>query len=196
MEWKHLRTDCVSMSIACVCVCVCVVMSTFKACTYSPCDWQEAVITNEDNVEDWCGAEQVVHDQPHLAETLTQHPSTRQVVRDVHRDAEGTWNTHKHTRTRTHTHTHTHRHTLCMMIQCQNESSVNSQTSPDCVDVIPVQFDKKWQWGKTKAVCIDSCIEEEAVIHPMVQVEELHSPVGCEWLIIYKIVAICKCTVT
>lgn len=69
-------------------------MWTSTADTYCSCDWQEAVVTNQDDVEDWGSAEQVVHDQPHLAETLTQHPAASQVVWDVYRDAEGTCNKH------------------------------------------------------------------------------------------------------
>ena len=68
--------------------------------THSSGHWQEAVIANQHNVEDGCRAEQVVHDQPHLAETFAQHPPARQAVRDVHRDAESAC------KTNTHTHTH------------------------------------------------------------------------------------------
>lgn len=57
--------------------------------THRSSDRQEAVVADEHDVEHGGGAEQVVHDQPHLAQTLAQHPPARQVVRDVHRDAEG-----------------------------------------------------------------------------------------------------------
>ena len=53
-------------------------------------DGEKAVVTDEDDVEDGRRAEQVVHEQPHLAETSAQHPATCQVVRNVDRDAEGT----------------------------------------------------------------------------------------------------------
>lgn len=65
--------------------------------THSSGHREEAVIANKHDVEDGCGAEQVVHDQPHLAEPLAQHPAARQAVGDVHRDAESACKTHTHT---------------------------------------------------------------------------------------------------
>lgn len=86
------------------CVYVCVVMSVSTDCTYCSCDWQEAIITNKDNVEDRGWAKEVIHEQPHFAEPFAQHPPAGQVIGDVHRDAKGTWNTHtKHTHRCTHT---------------------------------------------------------------------------------------------
>lgn len=53
-------------------------------------DGQEAVVADKDDVEDGCGAEQVVHDKPEFTQTSAQSPPACQGVGDVDRDAEGT----------------------------------------------------------------------------------------------------------
>lgn len=103
--------------VLCTDVCACTV------CTYCSRDGEEAVITDEDDVKDRGGAQQVIHDQPHFAETLTQHPLASQVVWDVHRDAEGTCNM------RAHTNTH------CMMIQHLPSLTPMPSLSPDLTPI-------------------------------------------------------------
>lgn len=61
-----------------------------KAATHRTCNGQEAVVTNEDDVEDGRCAKQVVHDQPQLAQSSAQHPLACECVRDVDWDAECT----------------------------------------------------------------------------------------------------------
>lgn len=61
-----------------------------KAATHRTRNGQEAVVTNEDDVEDGRCAKQVVHDQPQLAQSSAQHPPACECVRDVDWDAECT----------------------------------------------------------------------------------------------------------
>lgn len=53
-------------------------------------DGQEAVVADKDDVEDGCGAEQVVHDQPQFTQPSAQRPPACEGVRDVDWDAEST----------------------------------------------------------------------------------------------------------
>lgn len=53
-------------------------------------DGQEAVVADKDDVEDGCGAEQIVHDQPEFTQPSAQHPPACQGVGDVDWDAEST----------------------------------------------------------------------------------------------------------
>lgn len=55
---------------------------------YRSGDREEAVVADEDNVEDGGWTQQVVHDQPELTQSPAQHPLASQDVGDVHRDAE------------------------------------------------------------------------------------------------------------
>lgn len=62
-----------------------------KAATHRLCNRQEAVVANEDDVEDRRCAEKVVHDQPELAQSSAQHPPACECVRDVGWNAECTF---------------------------------------------------------------------------------------------------------
>lgn len=62
-----------------------------KAATHRVCNRQEAVVTDEDDVEDRSCTKKVVHDQPQLAQSSAQHPSACECVRDVDWDAECTF---------------------------------------------------------------------------------------------------------
>lgn len=61
------------------------------AATHRVCNRKEAVVANEDDVEDGRCAEKVVHDQPELAQSTAQHPPACECVRDVDWDAECTF---------------------------------------------------------------------------------------------------------
>lgn len=58
--------------------------------THCSGDWQKTVVADENDVEDRRRAEQVVHDQPQLAQTTAQRPPACEDVGDVDRDAERT----------------------------------------------------------------------------------------------------------
>lgn len=55
--------------------------------THCSGDWEETVVADEHDAEDRCGAEQVVGDQPQLAQPPTQSPPACQDVGDVDGDA-------------------------------------------------------------------------------------------------------------
>lgn len=58
--------------------------------THRSGDGQEAVVADQDDVEDGCRTQQVVHDQPQLTQPSAQHPPACECVRDVDWDAERT----------------------------------------------------------------------------------------------------------
>lgn len=60
----------------------------YLCCTHRPGDRQEAIIADEDDVEDRSCAEEIIHHQPQLAQSTAQHPLPSEDVRDVHRNAE------------------------------------------------------------------------------------------------------------
>lgn len=61
-----------------------------KLSTHRSGDGQEAVVADEDDVEDGRRTQQVVHDQPQLTQSSAQHPPACECVRDVDWDAERT----------------------------------------------------------------------------------------------------------
>lgn len=62
-----------------------------KRSTHCSGDRLEAVVADEDNVEDRRWTKHVVHDQPQLTQSSTQGPPACEDVRDVDWDAESTW---------------------------------------------------------------------------------------------------------
>lgn len=56
--------------------------------THRSGDREETVIADEHNAEDRCRAEQIVCDQPQLAQPSTQRPPACQDVGDINRDTE------------------------------------------------------------------------------------------------------------
>lgn len=67
--------------------CCCVHLQMWCS-THCSGDWQEAVIADEDDVEDGRRTQQVVHDQPQLAHSSAQSPPACEYVRHVDWDAE------------------------------------------------------------------------------------------------------------